>query len=86
MPNLGPTELIIILVIVLLIFGAGKLGSLGGSLGQGVKDFRSAVRDGAQEDAPEDGPAKVASAGGNTPEAEAVAEAEVVSSVEQSDA
>ena len=40
----GPWELIIILVIVIAIFGAGKLGSLGGALGRGVKDFRSAVK------------------------------------------
>ena len=50
MPNLGPTELIIILVIVIAIFGAGKLANLGGALGKGVKDFRSAVRDGSQDD------------------------------------
>ena len=43
MPHLGPTELIIILVIVIAIFGAGKLASLGGALGKGVKDFRNAV-------------------------------------------
>ncbi len=45
MPHLGPTELIIILVIVLAIFGAGRLASLGGALGKGVKDFRSAMGD-----------------------------------------
>jgi sec-independent protein translocase protein TatA len=43
MPHLGPTELIIILVIVLAIFGAGKLSTLGGALGKGVKDFRAAM-------------------------------------------
>lgn len=53
MPNLGPTELIIILVIIVAIFGAGKLANLGGALGKGVSDFRSAVRDANQEDEPE---------------------------------
>jgi sec-independent protein translocase protein TatA len=53
-PNLGPTELIIILVIVVAIFGAGKLANLGGALGKGVKDFRSAVREGREEDQPEE--------------------------------
>ena len=43
MPNLGPTELIIILIIVLAIFGAGKLASLGGALGKSVREFRQAV-------------------------------------------
>ncbi|MEA3406686.1 MAG: twin-arginine translocase TatA/TatE family subunit [Chloroflexota bacterium] len=53
MPNLGPTELIIILVIVLAIFGAGKLASLGGALGKSVREFRQAVNpeDEAQETA-----------------------------------
>ncbi len=54
MPNLGPTELILILLIVIAIFGAGKLANLGGALGKGVKDFRSAMKDPnakAEEDA-----------------------------------
>jgi len=52
MPNLGPTELIIILVIVIAIFGAGKLANIGGALGKGIKDFRTAVKDeeGSEED------------------------------------
>jgi len=49
MPHLGPWELGIILVIVIAIFGAGKLAGLGGALGKGVKDFRSAVKDGTKE-------------------------------------
>ena len=51
MPNFGPTELIIILVIIIAIFGAGKLADLGGSLGKGVKDFKEAVK---QESAPDE--------------------------------
>ena len=43
MPNLGPTELIIILVIVLIIFGASRLPGLFRALGQGVKEFRRHV-------------------------------------------
>ncbi len=43
--RLGPWELIIILLIVIAVFGAGKLASLGGALGKGVKDFRAAVKD-----------------------------------------
>lgn len=45
MPTLGPTELIIILVIVLAVFGAGRLGELGGALGRGIRDFRRALRE-----------------------------------------
>lgn len=49
MPNLGPTELIIILIIVIAIFGAGKLANVGGALGKGVSDFRQAVKESREE-------------------------------------
>lgn len=39
---LGPTELIIILVLVLIVFGAGKLPEVGSALGKGMKEFRKA--------------------------------------------
>jgi sec-independent protein translocase protein TatA len=45
MPNLGPTELIIILVIVILIFGVGKFSDAGGALGKGVKEFKKAAKE-----------------------------------------
>ncbi len=38
--KLGPTELIIILVIILMVFGAGKLPRVGTSLGKAVRSFR----------------------------------------------
>lgn len=41
--SLGTTELIIILVIVLLIFGAGRLPEVFRSLGSGIKEFREAA-------------------------------------------
>jgi len=41
--NLGPTELIIILVIVVIIFGVGKLPQIGSALGKGVRQFREAT-------------------------------------------
>ena len=44
MPSLGPWELLIILLIVALIFGAGKLGDLGGALGRSIKEFKGAVK------------------------------------------
>jgi sec-independent protein translocase protein TatA len=43
MPNLGTTELIIILVVVILIFGLGKLPEVGRGLGQSIHDFRAAL-------------------------------------------
>jgi sec-independent protein translocase protein TatA len=45
MPTLGMPELAIILVIVIVIFGAGRLGEIGGALGKGIKEFRSATKD-----------------------------------------
>ena len=42
--GLGIGELVIILVIVLIIFGAGKLPEIGEGLGRGIRSFRKAVR------------------------------------------
>jgi sec-independent protein translocase protein TatA len=39
----GPTELIILLVIVLVIFGGGKLAGIGKSLGTAISEFKDAV-------------------------------------------
>ncbi|MCP4400198.1 MAG: twin-arginine translocase TatA/TatE family subunit [bacterium] len=43
--GLGPTELIIILIIVLVIFGAKKLPEIGSGLGKGITNFKKAVKD-----------------------------------------
>jgi sec-independent protein translocase protein TatA len=43
--SLGPTELIIILLIVLLLFGGAKLPSLARSLGQAQKEFKKGMED-----------------------------------------
>lgn len=40
--GLGPTELVIVLVIILVIFGAGKLPQVFGSMGKGIREFREA--------------------------------------------
>ena len=45
MPNIGPGELILILVIVLVIFGPGKLPDIGNAIGRGVREFRKASND-----------------------------------------
>jgi len=42
--GLGIYELLIILVIVIIIFGAGKLPELGEGIGRGIKNFRQAVK------------------------------------------
>ncbi|PLX85505.1 MAG: twin-arginine translocase TatA/TatE family subunit [Desulfuromonas sp.] len=50
--GLGTQELIIILVLVLIIFGAGKLPQVGGALGKGLRNFKQGVKEaeGEQED------------------------------------
>jgi sec-independent protein translocase protein TatA len=55
MPSLGGWEWVIILVIVLLIFGVGRVGKLGEELGKGVRAFRQGVKDGDEGDMEEDG-------------------------------
>ena len=50
MPNLGGWEWVIILVIVLLVFGIGRVGKLGEELGKGVRAFRQGVREGGEEE------------------------------------
>ena len=42
--GLGVTELILILLIVLLVFGAGKLPQLGEALGKGIRNFKQATK------------------------------------------
>ncbi len=58
--SLGITELIIILVIVLLLFGTTKLKSLGNDLGSAIKGFRTAVSDEKTADADGDESAELA--------------------------
>jgi sec-independent protein translocase protein TatA len=43
--GLGTTELVIILVLVLVIFGAGKLPEIGGALGKGLRSFKKATQE-----------------------------------------
>jgi len=49
MPSLGPTELLIILVLALVLFGAGKLADVGGALGRSIREFRRAT---SEDDSP----------------------------------
>ncbi len=50
--GLGIGELVLILVIVLIIFGAGKLPQIGDALGKGIRNFRSATREGDEPQKP----------------------------------
>jgi sec-independent protein translocase protein TatA len=42
--QLGPTELLIILGIVILLFGVGRLSRIGSELGQGIRAFKEGLR------------------------------------------
>ena len=43
MPNIGPLEITIVLVIVLIIFGPKRLPDLGRSLGRGMREFKDSI-------------------------------------------
>jgi len=43
LPHIGVPELLIILVIIIIIFGVGKLPELGGALGKSIREFRRAT-------------------------------------------
>jgi len=64
--NLGPTELLIILAIVLLLFGVGRVSRIGGELGKAVSNFRRGLQDG-QTSASSDSTASADGEQANTP-------------------
>ena len=47
--SLGGFELILVLVIVLIVFGAGKLADAGGAMGKGIREFRRGIEGGEEE-------------------------------------
>jgi sec-independent protein translocase protein TatA len=47
--HLGTTELIILLVIILLLFGVGRISKIAGEMGKGIKAFRSSIKDSEEE-------------------------------------
>lgn len=61
--GLGPIELVIILALVVIIFGAGKMSDMGSALGKSIREFRSSVRSPDEEEeeaSTESAPAKPA--------------------------
>jgi sec-independent protein translocase protein TatA len=58
MGNIGAPELIIVLLVVVLIFGSTQLPKLARSLGQAQKEFKSGLKEGADEDGDEDKPSE----------------------------
>lgn len=57
MPNIGPLELAIVLIIALVVFGPKRLPELGRSLGRGIREFRGSVS-GSHGDDEDDEPAQ----------------------------
>ena len=52
----GATELIIVLVIVILLFGVGRIGKIAGELGKGIRSFRSGLTGTEEDDKKEETP------------------------------
>ena len=52
MPNIGPLELAIVLIIALVIFGPKRLPELGRSVGHGLREFKSSISGEKDEDEP----------------------------------
>jgi sec-independent protein translocase protein TatA len=48
--DIGPVELLIILAIVVVLFGGGRVAKIGGELGQGIREFRKGL---ASDDEPQ---------------------------------
>lgn len=56
----GPLEIIVVLTVVLLLFGAKRLPEIGRALGEGIREFKKSIRDGSEgpKDTPPDTPKK----------------------------
>jgi sec-independent protein translocase protein TatA len=60
MPNVGPLELIVVLIIALVIFGPKRLPELGRSMGKGIREFRGSIsgKDDDEDDDEDEKPKK----------------------------
>jgi sec-independent protein translocase protein TatA len=54
MPNIGPLEIAVVLVIVLIIFGPKRLPELGKSMGHGIREFKNSISGDSDKDSPEE--------------------------------
>jgi sec-independent protein translocase protein TatA len=50
MGNIGFPELIVILIIALIVFGAGRLPEIGSAIGKSIKEFKKAMKEDSEED------------------------------------
>jgi sec-independent protein translocase protein TatA len=51
MGNIGVTEILLIAVVALLLFGAGRIADIGKGLGQGIKNFKQGLKEAEELDA-----------------------------------
>ena len=49
MPNLGITEIVVLLLILVLFFGAKRIPEIGSSIGKGIKEFKRGLKDEPKE-------------------------------------
>ena len=54
MPNVGPLELVVVLIIALVIFGPKRLPELGRSMGKGIREFKSSISGNDSDDEEEE--------------------------------
>ena len=54
MPNVGPLEIAVVLIIVLIIFGPKRLPELGKSMGHGIREFKDSLSGDSDKDSPEE--------------------------------
>jgi sec-independent protein translocase protein TatA len=74
MPNIGPLEIIVVIVVLLIIFGPKRLPSLGRSLGSGMREFKDSIT--GKDDRDDEDEPRPALAASQVEEPAAVADAE----------
>ncbi len=52
MGNIGPMEILLIALVALLLFGAGRIADIGKGLGQGIKNFKQGLKEAEELEAP----------------------------------
>ena len=77
MPNVGPLELVVVLIIALVIFGPKRLPELGRSMGKGIREFRGSISGKGDDDDEEEESSKPAAIEG-AQDADEPVEGEVV--------
>ena len=67
MPNLGFTEIVILVGILVLFFGAKRIPEIGQSIGKGIKEFKKGLKDVSAEEPPASSDSSIPPAGGGSP-------------------